>query len=147
MIGGINVCNLNANPKLQSVQAVNVVNSGAGYTVAPTVRFSGGGTSGAGAAATATIGDGVVGLVTITAGGSGYTENPTITINVPGGAYSNSSYDRCWRNILLSQTQVSSIALHQLSSAAATQLQRLELLERSALTAGTISIQLSLFLT
>ena len=79
MIGGINVCNLNANPKLQSVQAVNVVNSGAGYTVAPTVRFSGGGTSGAGAAATATIGDGVVGLVTITAGGSGYTENPAIT--------------------------------------------------------------------
>ena len=79
MIGGINVCNLNANPKLQSVQAVNVVNSGAGYTVAPTVRFSGGGTSGAGAAATATIGDGIVGLVTITAGGSGYTENPAIT--------------------------------------------------------------------
>ena len=79
MIGGINVCNLNANPKLQSVQAVNVVNSGAGYTVAPTVRFSGGGTSGAGAAATATIGDGVVGLVTITAGGSGYTENPAVT--------------------------------------------------------------------
>ena len=79
MIGGINVCNLNANPKLQSVQAVNVVNSGAGYTVAPTVRFSGGGNSGAGAAATATIGDGIVGLVTITAGGGGYTENPAIT--------------------------------------------------------------------
>ena len=72
---------MNANPKLQSVQAVNVVNSGAGYTVLhPTgSRFSGGGTSGAGAAATATIGDGVVGLVTITAGGSGYTENPAIT--------------------------------------------------------------------
>ena len=40
MIGGINVCNLNANAKLQSVQAVNVANSGAGYTVAPTVKFS-----------------------------------------------------------------------------------------------------------
>jgi hypothetical protein len=79
MIGGINVCNLNANPKLQSVQAVNVVNSGAGYTVAPGVTFSNGGTSGAGAAATATIGDGVVGIITVTSGGGGYTEAPTVT--------------------------------------------------------------------
>ena len=77
MIGGINVCNLNANPKLQSVQAVNVANSGAGYTVAPGVRFSGGG-DGVGAAATTTIGDGVVGIVTVTAGGSGYVYNPAI---------------------------------------------------------------------
>ena len=83
MIGGINVCNLNANPKLQSVQAVNVVNSGAGYTVAPGVTFSNGGTSGAGAAATATIGDGVVGLVTITGGGGGYVTNPTVTFSLP----------------------------------------------------------------
>ena len=86
LIGGINVCNLNANPKDQSVQAVNVVKSGAGYTVAPTVTFSGGGSGGTGAAATATIGDGVVGIITVTSGGGGYTENPTITINVPGGA-------------------------------------------------------------
>lgn len=79
LIGGINVCNLNANPKDQSVQAVNVVKSGAGYTVAPTVTFSGGGSGGTGAAATATIGDGVVGIITVTSGGGGYTENPTIT--------------------------------------------------------------------
>ena len=78
MIGGINVCNLNANPRLQSVQAVNIVNSGAGYTVPPGVRFSGGG-NGVGAAATTAIGDGVVGIVTVTAGGSGYTDNPSIT--------------------------------------------------------------------
>ena len=77
MIGGINVCNLNVNPKLQSVQRVDVVNSGAGYTVAPSVRFSGGG--GSGAAATAIIGDGVVGIVTITAAGGGYTDSPNIT--------------------------------------------------------------------
>ena len=77
MIGGINVCNLNANPRLQSVQAVNIVNSGAGYTVPPGVRFSGGG-NGVGAAATTAIGDGVVGIVTVTAGGSGYTDNPVI---------------------------------------------------------------------
>ena len=78
MIGGINVCNLNANPRLKSVQAVNVANPGSGYTVAPGVRFSGGG-NGTGAAATATIGDGVVGLVTITAAGSGYVTPPTIS--------------------------------------------------------------------
>jgi len=77
MIGGINVCNLNANPKLQSVQAVNISNSGAGYTVAPGVRFFGGG-DGVGAAATTTIGDGVVGIVTVTSGGSGYVDNPII---------------------------------------------------------------------
>ena len=79
MIGGINVCNLNVNPKDRSVQAVNVVNSGAGYTTAPSVTFSGGGTNGVGAAATSTIGDGVVGIITVTSGGGGYTENPTIT--------------------------------------------------------------------
>ena len=79
MIGGINVCNLNANPRDQSVQRVDVANSGAGYTVAPGVRFTGGGSGGTGAAATATIGDGVVGIVTITNGGSGYITPPTIT--------------------------------------------------------------------
>lgn len=77
MIGGINVCNLNVNPNLQSVQNVDIVNAGSGYTVAPSVRFIGGG--GSGAAATATIGDGVIGIVTVTSGGSGYTTSPTIT--------------------------------------------------------------------
>tara|TARA_B100000287_G_scaffold359347_1_gene351367 strand:+ start:691 stop:2139 length:1449 start_codon:yes stop_codon:yes gene_type:complete len=81
MIGGINVCNLNANPRDQSVQRVDVANSGAGYTAVPGVRFTGGGDGGTGAAATATIGDGVVGIVTITNGGSGYTVPPTITFS------------------------------------------------------------------
>ena len=81
MIGGINICNLNANPRDRSVQRVDIANSGAGYTVAPGVRFTGGGSGGTGAAATATIGDGVVGIVTITSGGSGYTVPPTITFS------------------------------------------------------------------
>ena len=81
MIGGINICNLNANPRDRSVQRVDIANSGAGYTVAPGVRFTGGGSGGTGAAATATIGDGVVGIVTITNGGSGYTVPPTITFS------------------------------------------------------------------
>ena len=77
MIGGINVCNLNVNPQLKSVQNVDVVNSGYGYTTTPLIRFIGGG--GSGAAATASIGDGVVGIVTLTSSGSGYTTSPTIT--------------------------------------------------------------------
>ena len=78
-IGGIRVCTDNLNPALKSVQQVDVINPGAGYTVPPSVQFIGGG--GAGAAATAVINTGVVGLATITNAGAGYTVNPTITIS------------------------------------------------------------------
>ncbi len=77
LIGGINVCNLSANPATRSVQNVDIINPGVGYTVAPGIQFIGGG--GAGAAATATIDDGVVGVMTITSGGGGYTSPPTVT--------------------------------------------------------------------
>jgi hypothetical protein len=76
MIGGIVVCTDNTNPNLKSVQSVVVVNSGFGYTVAPKIAFFG---DGAGAAATCAIGSGVVGIITITSGGSGYVDTPTIT--------------------------------------------------------------------
>lgn len=76
MIGGIVVCNSNVNPNLKSVQSVEVINPGYGYTVAPKVAFFG---DGVGAAATTTIGDGVIGIVSITNGGSGYTSSPQIT--------------------------------------------------------------------
>ena len=79
MIGGINVCNLNANPRLQSVQGVNVSNPGSGYTVAPTVTFSTTDGTGSGAAATTILGDDIVGIVTITNPGGGYIDNPVIT--------------------------------------------------------------------
>ena len=77
MIGGIVVCNDNVKPNAKSVQNVYITNSGYGYTVAPLVKFIGGG--GSGAAATAYIGDGIVGIVTITSGGSGYVLPPSIT--------------------------------------------------------------------
>ena len=77
MIGGIVVCTDNVNPTAQSVQSVQIINPGFGYTVAPGVRFIGGG--GSGAAATATIGNGVVGIITVTDGGSGYITSPSIT--------------------------------------------------------------------
>jgi hypothetical protein len=76
MIGGIVVCNSNVNPNLKSVQSVEVINAGYGYTIAPKVAFFG---DGVGAAATTTIGDGVIGIVTVTNGGSGYTLPPQIT--------------------------------------------------------------------
>jgi hypothetical protein len=76
LISGIVVCNDNINPNRKSVQTVYLSNPGFGYTVAPSVVFVGGG--GSGARATATIGDGVVGIVTVTNGGSGYLSSPSV---------------------------------------------------------------------
>jgi hypothetical protein len=77
MIGGIVVCNDNVNPQNKSVQSVALINPGFGYTVTPGIRFIGGG--GSGAAATASIGTGIIGPITVTNAGSGYTTAPTIT--------------------------------------------------------------------
>lgn len=79
MIDGIVVCNDNVNPQNKSVQSVLLINPGSGYTTTPGIRFIGGG--GSGAAATATIGTGIIGPITITNVGSGYTTNPTITFS------------------------------------------------------------------
>jgi len=82
MIGGINVCNLNANPRLRSVQATYISNAGSGYTEAPKIKFI----SNTGAGATATVGistTGGVGIVTVSSGGNGYTSVPTVTFSTP----------------------------------------------------------------
>ena len=80
MIGGIvDICEPDAN--LLRVQGVQVTNPGFGYTEAPKVVFVGGG--GSGAEATAIISDGVVGIITITNGGSGYINPPIISFNSP----------------------------------------------------------------
>jgi hypothetical protein len=80
MIGGIvDICEPDGT--LLRVQGVEIVNSGFGYTESPKVVFVGGG--GVGAEATAVIADGVVGIITITDGGSGYVDPPTITFNTP----------------------------------------------------------------
>ena len=83
MIGGINVCNLNANPRLQSVQKVDVSNAGFGYTVAPLVSFRTTDGSGSGAAATTLLGNGVVGIVTLSNAGGGFITPPTVTFSTP----------------------------------------------------------------
>jgi hypothetical protein len=78
MIGGIvDICEPDG--KLLRVQSVTLVRSGYGYTTPPKVIFTGGG--GVGAAATAIIADGVIGIITVTSGGSGYTTSPAVTFN------------------------------------------------------------------
>jgi hypothetical protein len=68
-----------------SVKSIQITNPGAGYTVAPTIRFIGG--SGTGAIATAGISTtGSVGIVTITNGGDKYVTIPTVTFSsAPAG--------------------------------------------------------------
>jgi hypothetical protein len=56
---------------------VQITDPGYGYTAAPKVRFIGG--EGSGASATATIGDGIVGIITVTNSGSGYVNPPLVT--------------------------------------------------------------------
>ena len=83
MIGGIVACNKNVNERARSVQNIDLVNPGSGYTVAPLVQVSGG--EGTGAAGTAYLGNGTVGVVTLTATGSGFTTTPTVIFSGPVG--------------------------------------------------------------
>lgn len=64
------------------VVTITVVNGGTGYSLAPTVSFSGGG--GAGATATAIVSNGVVTQIDITNGGGCYTSTPTIVLTGDG---------------------------------------------------------------
>jgi hypothetical protein len=75
LIGGIVVCTDSANPATKSVQSIEVINPGMGYTIAPKVLLFG---DGSGATATSTIGDGIVGVITVTNSGGGYVNSPSI---------------------------------------------------------------------
>lgn len=69
---------------LRKVDSVVITAGGSGYNSAPTVGFTGGG--GSGAAATATVANGIVVAVTMTNLGSGYTSTPGVTFTpVSGG--------------------------------------------------------------
>lgn len=67
-----------------SVTGLQMSNTGAFYTLPPTITFSGGG--GSGAAATVTVLNGVLQQVTITNAGTGYTSAPTVTFSAPLGS-------------------------------------------------------------
>lgn len=60
------------------VRAVNITNSGTGYTSVPSITFSGG--AGSGASATVVLQNGSVIKVIINDSGQNYTSNPTVTI-------------------------------------------------------------------
>jgi hypothetical protein len=64
-----------------NVADVAIVNAGSGYVEAPGVTFSGG--AGSGAAASASIYNGVVTGIQVTNTGYGYTSDPTVTVQVP----------------------------------------------------------------
>lgn len=64
-----------------NVTDVSIIQGGSGYVEAPGVTFSNGG--GSNAAASAYINGGVVNNIQITNTGSGYTSNPTVTVQVP----------------------------------------------------------------
>ena len=65
------------------ITAIPVASGSSGYLSAPTVTITGGG--GTGATATATLTNGVVTLITVTNGGTGYTRGvPTVTLSAPG---------------------------------------------------------------
>lgn len=69
---------------LRNLDNIIITNAGSAYTSAPTVGFSGGG--GSGAAATATIANGVIVDVTVTNAGTGYTGTPAVTFSGGGGS-------------------------------------------------------------
>jgi hypothetical protein len=75
---------------LGTVEGINLVTGGSGYTSVPTVKFSGGGAT-TQATATATILDGAVTGFTGLTPGSGYTSTPTIKITGGGGANASAS--------------------------------------------------------
>lgn len=80
--GVVDYCEANLNK--ERVQGVRITNTGYGYTSDPLVRVSGGG--GRGFVGTATTADGVVGIITVTDGGSGYSGLPTISFTDPVGS-------------------------------------------------------------
>ena len=83
LLGGITVCSGAIDDKNKRVvQSIDIVNPGYGYTNNPQIEVFGDGT---GVAATSKMENGVIGIVTITAGGSGYTTTPTITFAAQNG--------------------------------------------------------------
>ncbi len=78
------ILSLNANNYANYVTFLVLTAGGSGYTSAPTVSFSGGGGSGASAAAFITNGA-VIGFRMVSLG-SGYTSAPTVTLSGGGGA-------------------------------------------------------------
>ena len=92
MIAGV-VDFCEANYDKSRVQGVRLTNTGYGYTSEPLVRATGGG--GKNFVGTATTAHGVVGIITVTDGGSGYAGLPTITFSAPVGSGATAIAEAC----------------------------------------------------
>ena len=83
LLGGVAVCSgAIDDTKKRVVNSINLVNPGIGYTNNPDIEVFGDGT---GVAATSKMENGTIGIVTITAGGSGYSTTPVVTITAQNG--------------------------------------------------------------
>jgi hypothetical protein len=67
----------------RGVATIAITEGGDGYTVAPTITFTGGG--GTGAVATATVSGGAITAISVTTAGTGYTSAPTVVITPDAG--------------------------------------------------------------
>ena len=74
-----NIVDCDGNVVGEKVQGIELVNPGAGYTVAPGIVLIDPANKGVGAAATTLLADGAVGIVTISDGGTGYTTAPSVS--------------------------------------------------------------------
>ena len=89
------ICTISAG----AVNAVTIVDQGAGYTSAPTMTFMNDprDTTGANAAATLTLtGSGTIGAIVCTDHGTALTSLPTLTISGGGGSGAAASVIMCW---------------------------------------------------
>ncbi len=84
----IGACNKNIATNQKSVQSIHIVNPGYGYTMNPGIAVTSVANSGgSGFAGTAYIGDGTLGIVTVTNAGSGFaTDLATVTFSTPANA-------------------------------------------------------------
>lgn len=95
-----------------TIQGIELVNPGAGYTIAPILAISGS-TTGVGAAATVGIVTmGAVGIVTVTSVGANFVEEPTVTFSAPPGAGTTAT----GRVILASDNTVSAVRITNVGS-------------------------------
>ena len=81
----IQACNKNVALNEKSVQEIDIVNPGYGYTISPGIAVTAVASGpGSGFAGTAFVADGTLGVVTVTNAGSGFsTDRATVTFNTP----------------------------------------------------------------
>ena len=81
----IQACNKNIATNEKSIQSIDIVNPGYGYTISPGIAVTAVASGpGSGFAGTAFVADGTFGVVTVTNAGSGFsTDRATVTFNTP----------------------------------------------------------------